>query len=88
MAGKKIKLIRPILHVDGKTELKEVTVKSEDEMSASDFYDVQFSADGTVKLGDMSSAVANLCGLTSAQVRSMHPTDYFSLSGEVGKYIL
>ena len=63
-------------------------MKEEKDMTASDFYDVAFSADGTVKLGDMESAICNLYGLTSSQVASMHVKDYLSLSQEVGKHIL
>lgn len=84
----KIKLKRPIKTVKGDEEIKEVTIKDEKDMCAADFYDVKFSSDGTVALGDMKSAICNLCGLTEEQVASLHPKDYIGISGEVGKYIL
>ena len=85
---KKIKLIRAVKTADGSSEIKEVSMKEDDDMSASDFYDVVMSADGRIAIGDMESAVCNLCGLTSSQVASMHIKDYLALSGEVGKHIL
>lgn len=85
---KSIKLIRAITSMDGKDKLNEVIVKDADKITAYDFFDVEFSSTGTVKLGSMASAVANLCNLTDTQVAEMHPKDYIMLTGEVGKYIL
>lgn len=85
--SKKIKLIRSIRNAADTDDVKEISMKDETEMSASDFYDVVLSSDGKIALGDMESAICNLCGLTSEQVASMSPKDYIMLSGEVGKYI-
>lgn len=85
---KKFKLSRPIKDAIGESEVTEINIKSEDDISACDFYDVSFAADGNIKLGTMSGAIANITGLTDEQVGSMSPKDYIELSGIVGKYIL
>lgn len=87
MSGKKIKLIRPIKDAKGENDITEITMKPEDQMSAHDFYDVQFDVNGGTTLGSTAPAIANLCGLTSAQVANLHPKDYLMLSLDVGKYI-
>jgi len=84
---KKFKLKRPIEDASGKGELTEIEIKDEKDISASDFYDVSFNADGSSKLGAMADTIANLCGLTDSQVASLHVKDYVAISAEVGKYI-
>jgi len=82
-----VKLKRPIKDAAGTGELKELKIKDESEMSASDFYDVTFSATGEMRLGDMAGTIANITGITEEQVASLHPSDFIMLSGEVGKYL-
>ena len=84
---KKFKLKRPIENVTGDSEIKEVTLKDEKNISASDFYDVSFNADGSSSLGSMAETIANLFTLTSSQVASLHPKDYIVLSGEVSYFL-
>ncbi len=85
---KKIKLIRSIKDVTGKEDIKEISMKEEAEMCASDFYDVVMSSDGSMLVKDFEPAICNLCGLTSSQVAQMHIKDYMMLAGGVGKYIM
>lgn len=85
--GKKFDLKRPIRNAADTEDVTEVTVKDEKDISACDFYDVSFSADGSSNLGSMASTIANLTGLTESQVASLHVKDYIVLSGEVGLYI-
>ena len=85
--GKKIKLQRPIQNAAETGEINEVEIKDEKDISASDFYDVSFSPDGSSNLGAMADTIANLTGLTSGQVAALHVKDYIKLSAEVGKYI-
>ena len=84
---KQIKLIREIDNAAGTDKISEVNLKEEAEMNAADFYDITMSADGKMELGNFAAAIANLTGLTSSQVASMHPKDFMMLCGEVGKYI-
>lgn len=84
---KEITLIRPIKDAAGEAELKTIKAKEENELTAYDFYDVEFDASGKMKLGNMASAIANVCNLTEGQVASMHPKDFIMLSAEVGKFI-
>ncbi len=83
----KFKLKRPIKDAMGKNDISEVSIKSEDELTAYDFYNVSFGSNGDVKIGAMAEAIANVCSLTSEQVALMHPRDYLGLSEIVGKYI-
>lgn len=85
--SEKIKLKRPIQNAAGTGEITEVTVKDEREMTASDFYEVSFSPDGSSNLGAMAETIANLTGLTRSQVASLHISDYIKLSTVVGKHI-
>ena len=85
--GEKFKLKRPIQNAAQDGEVNEVTCKDEKDISASDFYDVSFNADGSTQLGSMADTIANLFGLTSNQVALLHIKDYITLSGEVGKYL-
>jgi len=85
--AQKFKLKRPIQNAAENGELEEVICKDEKDISASDFYDVSFNADGSSQLGSMADTIANLFGLTSGQVASLHIKDYITLSGEVGKYL-
>lgn len=81
----KYTLKRPIPNATDDGEITEVNIKDEKDISASDFYGMTFSNDGTSNLGAMADTIANLCGLTSDQVASLHPKDYIYLSGEAGK---
>lgn len=85
--SKKFKLQRPIKNAAETGEINEVSIKDEKDISASDFYDVSFSPDGSSNLGAMAETIANLTGLTSGQVASLHIKDYVKVSAEVGKYI-
>jgi len=85
--SKKIKLSRSIRNASDSEDIEFVTIKDESEISAFDFFDVTFSADGSTKLGSMAETIANLTGLTYEQVGSLHIKDYTLLSAEVGKYI-
>lgn len=84
---KKIILIRTIRNAADTEDVKEINMKEEAEMTASDFYDVSMSTNDKVEIGSFEPAICNLCGLTSSQVASMHPKDYMMLSAEVGKYL-
>ena len=83
----KFKLKRHIRNAADTDDVTEVKVKDEKDISASDFYDVSFNPDGSSNLGAMAETIANLTGLTSSQVASLHVKDYIKLSAEVGKYI-
>ena len=88
---KKYKLKRAIKdHNDN--DVKELQIKDDNDICASDFYNIQvnYGEDGQVKetLGDLKDAIANVCGLTTAQVNSMHPSDYIKLSAIVGKFLM
>lgn len=85
--GEKFKLKRPIQNAAQDGEIEEVVCKDEKDISASDFYNVTFNADGSTQLGSMADTIANLFGLTSDQVALLHIKDYIVLSGEVGKYL-
>lgn len=87
---KKIKLIRPIKDAAGVNDITEITIKDEDKISASDFYDVEMptNENASIPLKAFEPVICNLCGLTSAQVAQMHVKDYMGLTGEVGKYFL
>ena len=85
--SKTFKLKRPIPDATGNGEVNEVSIKDEKDICAADFYDVSFSADGSSNLGATAETVANLTGLTSAQVGLLHVADYIKLSAEVGKFI-
>ena len=85
--SKKFKLQRPIQNAAETGEINEVSIKDEKDISASDFYDVSFSPDGSSNLGAMAETIANLTGLTSGQVAALHVKDYVKLSAELGKYI-
>lgn len=80
-------LKRPIQNAAGDGEITEVKMKEEKDIDASDFFGMTFSSDGTSNLGAMADTIANLCGLTSDQVASLHPKDYIFLSGEAGKLL-
>ena len=87
MAAKKFKLKRAIRNPADTEDIMEVSIKDEKDISASDFYEVSFSPDGSSHLGATAETVANLTGLTSGQVASLHIKDYIKLSAEVGKFI-
>lgn len=87
MGVKKIKLKRPISNITGDGEINEVTIKDEKDVSASDFYDMEMSADGKTNLGSMSGVVANLLGLTESQVAEMKPSDYIKIMGEISSFL-
>ena len=84
---KKFKLKRPIPNAKGDGELTEVAFKDEKDVSASDFYEVSFSADGSSQLGAMAATIANLAGLTDEQVALLHPKDYIAMSAEVSGFL-
>lgn len=83
----KIKLKRPIKSIKDDSEISEVTIKDEKEITAYDIYSVTFKQDGTTELGSYAGAIASLCNLTESEVASLHPKDYITLSGEVGKFL-
>jgi len=83
----KFKLKRPIKDAAGTSDITELKIKDESDMSASDFYDVIISSNGEMRLGDMAGTIANITGITEEQVASLHPSDFIMLSGEVGKYL-
>ena len=85
--GKKFTLKREIENAAGTDKVTEVTIKDEKDISACDFYDVSFKADGTSNIGSMATTIANLTGLTTSQVASLHVKDYIVLSAEVGNFI-
>lgn len=76
-------LKRAIKDVSGENEIKEVQVKEEADLNASDFYEVLAYPTGE----NLADAVANVCGLTSMQVASMSIKDYRVLAGKVGKFL-
>ena len=84
---KKFKLKRPIENVTGDGQIKEVTLKDEKNISAADFYDVSFNPDGSSTLGASAGTIANLFGLTDAQVASLHPKDYVTLNIEISSFL-
>ncbi len=83
----KLTLKRAIRNAADTEDVNEVSIKDEKDISASDFYDVSFNPDGSSNLGAMADTIANLTGLTSWQVASLHVKDYIKLSSEVGKFI-
>ncbi len=84
---KEFKLKRPIPNAKGDGELTKVTFKDEKDVSASDFYEVSFSADGSSQLGSVAGTIANLAGLTDEQVALLHPRDYIAMSAEVSGFL-
>ncbi len=78
-----LKLKRPILSANGKDEINEITRKKDDDISATDFLDM----DLTSKLGSQLPIICNLYNLTEKQVGSLHPKDFMLLVAEVGKFI-
>ena len=78
-----LKLSRPILSASGKDEILEITRKKDDDISATDFLDMELTA----KLSSQLPIICNLYNLTEKQVGSLHPKDFMSLVAEVGKFI-
>ena len=85
--GKSFKLKRAIRNAAGTEDIKSVKIKDEKDMTAFDFYSMPVSADGTMLVGDTSETIANLFTLTSEQVASLHPKDYFVFMGECGSFL-
>jgi len=87
---KDFKLKRSIFDTQ-ENEIKVLKIKDEDEVSAVDFFDMTVDVDelGNVKnsMGSMVEPIANICGITTSQVKSLHPSDYIKLSAVVGKYL-
>ena len=83
----KFKLTRPIRNVADTDDITELTIKSSDEVSASDFYSMSVGDGEEINLGSMSGAIESIAGLTSSQVASLHIKDYIALSAIVGKYM-
>lgn len=81
--AKKFKLKRPIQNIAKDAEVTEVTMKEEKDVCASDFYGIS----PTGNIGAMADTVANMFGLSSAQVASLHPKDYIMLSGELASFL-
>lgn len=75
----KLELTKPIPTVDGKGEIKEISVQSTTD--ASFFYSMPLNAND---FGAYKEVIANLTGLTSSQVGSLHINDYSSLVIFVG----
>lgn len=84
---KEFELCKPIPNALGDGEITKITLKDEKDISASDFYDVSFGADGSAKLGSMAPAIANLAGITESQVASLNIKDYIKLSTEVSGFL-
>ena len=85
--AKKFKLKRLIRNAADTEDITEVTVKDEKDVSASDFYDMEVSTDGKMKMGSMSVVIANLTGLTESQVAELHIKDYMILTEEVSSFL-
>ena len=83
----KIKLSRPIRNAADTSDIDEITIKDENEVSASDFYSLEISTDGKMNLGTMAGVVADLTGLTDEQVASLKPKDYMAIMGEVTSFL-
>ena len=82
-----IKLKRPIRNAADTDDIKSVKIKDEKDMSAFDFYAMPVMTDGKMLVGDAAETIANLFSLTSEQVASLHPRDYFVLMGEVSSFL-
>ena len=76
-------LRRSIKDALGESEVKDIQVKEEADISADDFLDVIAIPTGA----NLKDAVCNITGLTGEQVGSLHPSDYNKLAGLVGKFI-
>ena len=85
--GEAIKLKRPIRDAADKEDLLEVTLKDENDVSASDFYNMEVSTDGKMNMGSLSGVVANLTGLTESQVAELHIKDYMILTEKVSSFL-
>ena len=88
----KFKLTRPIRNAADTDDITEISIKSSDEVSASDFFGIKIPTQQTdgassTNLGAMAGAIENIAGLTSSQVASLDIKDYIALSAIVGKYI-
>ena len=83
----KIKLTRPIRNAADTDDINEITIKDENDVSASDFYNLEISTDGKMNLGSMAGVVADLTGLTDEQVASLKPKDYMLIMGEVTSFL-
>ncbi len=81
--AKVFKLKRPIQNITKDSEITEVKMKDEKDVSASDFYGIAPSGD----LGAMANTVANIFGLTSEQVASLHPSDYIKMTAEISGFL-
>jgi len=79
---RKLVLKRPILSEDGKKEIKFITRKKDDDISAFDILDSKYTSSLTAQ----KNTVCNLYGLSEEQVSSLFPSDYMYLVTVVGKY--
>ena len=77
------KLSRPIQ--DGEDSITELKVKESHEINAFDIYGISISADGSNDFKSFIEPIANISGLTTAQVGVLAPKDFIYLSGVVGK---
>lgn len=84
----KFKLTKSIRNVADNADVSELDIKSEDDFTASDFYDVEVPTDGKIKMGIFAPGIANIAGITESQVASLCIKDYTALSEIVGKHIL
>ena len=79
---RRLDLKRPIWSEDGKKKISYITRKKDDEMSADDILDSEY----TSKLKAQKSSICNLYNLTDEQVDSLHTSDYMYLVTVAGKY--
>lgn len=77
----KMKLTRPIKAANGTDELKEITLN--ETQDASFYMNMPLEQN---KVGDFLEVIADVTGLTTSQVMTLHKEDYMSLVIYVGKF--
>ncbi len=79
---RRLELKRPILSEDGKKKISYITRKKDEDISAVDILDSEYSTE----LKAQKNSICNLYNLTDEQVESLHTSDYMYLTTVVGKY--
>jgi hypothetical protein len=85
--GNRFKLQRPIRNAADTEDINEVTMKDEDSVSASDFYNIEIPTGDEIRFGQMASLIGDLCGLTDSQVASLHIKDYLKLNEVAASFL-